>query len=60
LLELERVNDVRLLKIACEGAEQRVIPAASKTLGTHRVGYLSLEYHSTIIGETAVSRSTGS
>lgn len=53
---LDRMVDaphIRLLKIDCEGAEQLVIPGAAKTLANHRVDFLSVEFHPSIIGGAA-------
>ena len=53
LLARESVRHVRLLKIDCEGAEKMVIPGAWTTLAEKRVDFISIEYHSTIIGGAA-------
>jgi FkbM family methyltransferase len=53
LLSDEQVRKVRLLKIDCEGAEQLVVPGGARTLAHHRVDFLSIEYHASIIGAAA-------
>jgi FkbM family methyltransferase len=53
VLMREGVRHVRLLKVDCEGAEKIVIPGARATLACKRVDFISIEYHSRIIGEAA-------
>jgi FkbM family methyltransferase len=53
VLKRASIRHVRLLKIDCEGAEKIVIPGAYTTLARNRVDFISIEYHSTIIGVVA-------
>ena len=55
VLEEAGLKNIQLVKIDCEGAEHDVIQGADRTLRSHAVRFLSVDYH-TSIGSEAVSR----
>lgn len=53
LVDREGIERIRLLKVDCEGAESLIIPGAARTLAERRIDFISLEFHSDIIGGAA-------
>jgi len=56
VLDQEGVDRVRVLKVDCEGAEDRVVEGTLDHLVSHRVDFLLMEYHPSI-GSGARERS---
>jgi FkbM family methyltransferase len=52
---LDGVNRVRLIKLDCEGAEERVVDGAQMLIEGRRVDFLVIEYHP-MIGKDGVER----
>lgn len=52
----EGIDRVRVLKVDCEGAEDRVVAGALRTLGAQRVDFILMEFHPTV-GPDALERS---
>ena len=56
VVETARLGSVRLVKVDCEGAEDRVIAGSGGLLSAQRVTFLALEFHPTV-GPDGLARS---